>query len=217
MKNILLGFLLLLPIGISAQPQNNNRINTQTLLQRFLGKMTTGPVAMTFTFTYENTPKKIKEVEKGTVVYSGQQFHLQIGVLNVYCDGISKWICNDDIQEVTVYAAEENMDMTQNPLNYLLTNKDNFRHRPVRHEVKNGQKLLALDLLPKEKNAPYILVGLLLDEETLELVQVLYKMKGGQRYLVDVEKIDTNVAVKAFSFVFPKSSYAGYAINDMRE
>jgi hypothetical protein len=64
--------------------------------------------------------------------------------------------------------------------------------------------------------AVYTMINLQVEEETFLPVQITYKMKDGQRYIIDVDKIDTNITVKAFSFVFPSHLYPNVTINDMR-
>jgi hypothetical protein len=41
-------------------------------------------------------------------------------------------------------------------------------------------------------------------------------MKDGQRYVIDVDNVDTAVAVKSFSFSFPSHLYPGITVNDLR-
>jgi outer membrane lipoprotein-sorting protein len=208
-KNVLWLCLFLFPICGYAQ-------TSRIVLQQFLEKMTAGPVKMSFTFTYDNVPKKVHDLQIGTLMYSGEQYHLQMGDFDVYCDGINKWIYNELVEEVSIFPAEEVVEMTDNPLKYILNNGDNFRYRPAKHLVQKGKKVISIDLIPKSKNAVYTMVNLQVEKETLLPVQLTYKMKDGQRYIIDVNQIDTNIAVKSFSFSFPAHLYSGITINDLR-
>jgi hypothetical protein len=60
------------------------------------------------------------------------------------------------------------------------------------------------------------MITLQVGEASFLPVQLTYKMKDGQRYIIDVDNIDTEVAVKAFSFSFPSSLYPNVVINDLR-
>jgi outer membrane lipoprotein-sorting protein len=188
----------------------------RVILQHFLKKMTTGPVEMSFKITYENVPKKIRNLQIGILMYSDEQYHLQLGDLDVYCDGTSKWVYNESTAEVTIFPAEEDVEMTDNPLKYVLNNEDNFRYRPAKHLVQNGKKVMSLDLIPKSRDAIYTMINLRVEEKTFLPVQLTYKMKDGQRYIIDVDKVDADVAVKSFSFSFPAHLYPDATINDLR-
>jgi outer membrane lipoprotein-sorting protein len=209
MRNVTLCILLLLPLYGYSQPPRE-------ILQQFLEKMTAGPVEMSFKFTYDNAPKKIQDSQTGILMYGGRQFHLQLGDLDVYCDGISKWVCNESVGEVTIFPAEEAVEMTDNPLEYIINNEDNFRYRPTKRLVQHGKKVLAIDLIPKSLEAAYTMINLQVEEETFVPVQITYKMKDGQRYIIDVDEVDTNITVKSFSFMFPSHLYPNVTINDMR-
>ncbi|MDR3185030.1 MAG: outer membrane lipoprotein carrier protein LolA [Prevotellaceae bacterium] len=186
------------------------------VVQRFLEKMTSGPVEMMFKFTYENTPKKIRDMQTGIMVYSGEHYHLQLGDLDIYCDGVSKWIYNEAVNEVTIFPSEEAVEMTDNPLKYILNNENKFRYRPVKHLAPNGKKVFSTDLIPTSKDAAYTMINLQVEEETFLPVQLTYKLKNGQRYILDVDSLNTEVAVKAFSFSFPAHRYPNAVVNDLR-
>jgi outer membrane lipoprotein-sorting protein len=189
---------------------------SREVMQRFLEKMTAGPVEMSFKFTYDNVQKKTRDLQIGILLYNDTQYHLQMGDLDVYCDGTSKWVYSESVDEVTIFPAEEAVEMTDNPLKYLINNEDKFRYRPAKRLVQNGQKVLSIDLIPQSKDAPYTMITLQVGEASFLPVQLTYKMKDGQRYIIDVDNIDTEVAVKAFSFSFPSSQYPHAAVNDLR-
>jgi hypothetical protein len=60
------------------------------------------------------------------------------------------------------------------------------------------------------------MVNLQVEKETFLPVQLTYKMRDGQSYIIDVISLDTDIAVKAFSFSFPAHLYPDVTINDMR-
>jgi outer membrane lipoprotein-sorting protein len=210
MKNILLWvYLTLLPVCGSAQ-------TSQEVLQHFLEKMTAGPVEMSFKFTYDNEPKKVHDLQIGILLYDGKQYHLQLGDLDVYCDGINKWVYNEAVEEVTILPVEETAEMTDNPLAYLIYNGDKFNYRPVKQVVLQGEQVFSVDLIPKNRDAAYTMVNLQVEKETFLPVQLSYKMRDGQSYTIDVNSFNTDVTVKAFGFSFPSHLYPGVVINDMR-
>ncbi|MDR3180914.1 MAG: outer membrane lipoprotein carrier protein LolA, partial [Prevotellaceae bacterium] len=201
MKKVVLWLcLFLFPIcGYTQAPR--------VVLQRFLEKMTAGPVEMSFKFTYENVPKKVRNLQIGILVYSDEQYHLQLGDLDVYCDGTNKWIYNESTSEVTILPVEEAVEMTENPLKYIMNNENDFRYRTAKHLVQNGKKAISIDLIPKSRDAVYTMVNLRVEEKTFLPVQITYRMKDGQRYIMDVDKVDADIALKSFSFSFPSHLY----------
>jgi outer membrane lipoprotein-sorting protein len=208
-RNILWVCLFLFPVCGYTQA-------SRMVLQHFLERMTAGPVDMSFKFTYDNVPKKVHDMQIGILIYNGEQYHLQLGDLDVYCDGINKWVYNESTSEVTIFPAEEAVEMTDNPLKYLMRNEDNFRYRTAKHLVHDGKKVIHIDLIPENEDAVYTMVNLRVEEQTFLPVQIIYRMKDGQRYTIDVDKIDTDIAVKPFGFSYPSHLYPDAVINDMR-
>jgi outer membrane lipoprotein-sorting protein len=208
-KTILWALLLLFSVHGYAQ-------DARTVVQRFLEKMTAGTVEMSFKLTYDNAPKKIHDMQTGTLTYSGEQYRLQSGDLDVYCDGLNKWIYNKSVDEVTIFPAEETDGITGNPLKYIMANEANFRYRPLKRLSQNGRKLLSAELIPASKDAPYTMINLQVDEATFLPVQLTCKTKDGQRHIIDVDTIDTEAKVKAFGFTFPAHRYPGAVVNDLR-
>jgi outer membrane lipoprotein-sorting protein len=178
--------------------------------------MTMAPVEMSFRFTYENAAKKVHELQAGTLLYAGDQYRLTLGDLDVYCDGTSKWVYNGKVNEVTVFPVEAAVDMTDNPLAYLIYNKDEFNYRPVKQLKRQGKRALGVDLIPKDRNAAYTTVNLQVEKETFLPMQITYEMKNGQSYIIDVISIDTGIAVEPSSFAFPSHLHPRVTINDMR-
>jgi hypothetical protein len=193
-----------------------NQPTTQSVLQRFLKQITENPVEMAFTFTYENTAKKLQDEMKGILRYSGNSFHLQLDDMDVYCDGKSKWVCMNGIKEVTIYRADESPDLMDNPLQFILANKDKFRYKPLRNTTHKGQKILRIEMIPVDTNTAYTSVVLLLHDETLNPVQFIYNMKNTQRYVIDIDKIAKTTAVPD-NFIFPTALYHDFNIVDLRE
>jgi hypothetical protein len=189
---------------------------TQSVLQHFLKQITESPVEMSFTFTYENTAKKLQDEMNGTLWYSGNSFHLQVDGMDVYCDGKSKWVCMNEIKEVTIYQAEEAPDLMDNPLQFILTNKDKFRYKPLRSATHKGQKIWQIEMIPIDSNTAYTSVVLLLHHETLNPVQFIYNTKNTQRYVIGIDKIAKTTAVPD-KFIFPTALYHDFNIVDLRE
>jgi outer membrane lipoprotein-sorting protein len=192
--------------------------DSRTLLNDFLLKMTGQPVELTFLFTYENLSQKIKESQEGVVVYDGRLFRLYAGDMEVYSDGKSKWIYNKLVDEVTIFPAGDTHDVTDNPLEYILQNKDDFRYKPTMQRKAVADKyLLSIDLLPQDKKVAYLSIGLAIEESTLEPVEIQYRMKDGQRYTVKIMKINFKPDVKATDFIFPVILYPNAEVIDLRD
>jgi outer membrane lipoprotein-sorting protein len=185
-------------------------------VQRFLVKMTAGSVHLSFRFTVDNAQKNTRDAQTGSLLYDGARYHLRLGDLDLYCDGTSKWVYSEAVDEVTVFTAADDVEMTDNPLTYLIINEDKFRYRPAKRLVQNGRPALSIDLIPQRKDAPYSLITLLLDEASFLPLQLTYKMKDGQCYIIDVDRLDTGVAVKASDFSFPAGRYPRATVNDLR-
>ncbi len=190
---------------------------SKTFLQSFIEKMSAQPVSFDFTFTYENLAKDTKETRTGTALCNDRKFRILTGEMDVYCDGHTKWLYNVAAEEVMVFPASETHDITDNPLQYIRQNAGTFKYkREVQRLSVNGQQLLHLDMFPQDKKAVYISVGLTVEAGTYIPVKILYKLKDGQRYTIDIANFDDRVGAKNPDFVFPVAQYPSVEIVDLR-
>ena len=202
--------LLLLPACLHAQ-------DSKLFLQTFVQKMSAQPVLMTFSFEYENLPKQIKETYEGTAFCNSKQFRVLTAKVEVYCDSVTKWVYTTDTDEVMLFPAAEAYDITDNPLLYIQQHADDFKYKStVQRKVAQGKAVLHLDLIPKDKNAVYISVGLTVDAATYYPLTIQYRLKDGQRYTINVSAFNDKIQAKATDFVFPKQKYPTAEVVDLR-
>jgi len=207
---LLLTAYCLLPLCLQAQ-------DSKLFLQTFVQKMSAQPVLLNFSFEYENLPQQIKETYEGTALCNGKQFRVITDKVEVYCDGKTKWVYNIDADEVMLFPATEAHDITDNPLLYIQQHADNFKYKPtVQRKVVQGKAVLYLDLIPKDRNAAYISVGLTVDAATYYPLVMQYRLKDGQRYTINVSSFDDKIAAKNNDFVFPKHKYPTAEVVDLR-
>ncbi len=191
--------------------------DSKLFLQTFVQKMSAQPVLLTFSFEYENQPKKIKETHEGTALCNNKQFRVLTAGLEVYCDGQTKWVYNTTADEVMLFPATEAHDITDNPLLYIQQHADDFKYKStVQRKVAQGKPLLFLEMFPKDKKAVYISVALTVDAATYYPQTITYRLKDGQRYTINVTAFDDKVDTKATDFLFPKQKYPTAEVVDLR-
>jgi outer membrane lipoprotein-sorting protein len=191
--------------------------DSKFFLQTFVQKMSARPVLFDFLFEYENLPQQINETHKGTALCYNKQFRVLTANVEVYCDGDTKWVYNVSVDEVMIFPAAEAHDITDNPLLYIQQHADNFKHKPtVQRKVEQGKAVLFLDLIPKDKKAVYISIGLTVDAVTYYPVSIQYRLKDGQRYTIHVSAFDDKVETKAADFSFPQHKYPAAEVIDLR-
>ncbi len=190
---------------------------SKTFLQSFIEKVSAQPVSFNFTFTYENLAKETKETHAGLALCHGEKFRLLTGETDVYCDGRTKWVYNVAAEEAMIFPASETHDITDNPVQYIRQHAGTFKYkREVQRLSVNGRALLHLDMFPQDKKAVYISVGLTVDAATYFPVKIVYKLKDGQRYTVDVTGFDDKVDIRQADFAFPAAKYPHAEMIDLR-
>jgi len=139
--------------------------------------------------------------------------------LEIYCDGHSKWLVNQNDKEVIILPHDPSVtDIVENPLGFM-TSVDKGYEYPFRvfSGSRSGKQIWVVELTPLNKRAAYKSISIGMEKNTYIPVMIKYIAKDNTGYTVDIKKFTkvNNLRPKEF-FQFTPARLKGYEVNDMR-
>ena len=158
-------------------------------------------------------------VYKGTVYAQGDAYKLINPDLELYCDGHSKWLVNQNDKEVIILPHDPSVtDIVENPLGFM-TSVDKGYEYPFRvfSGSRSGKQIWVVELTPLNKRAAYKSISIGMEKNTYIPVMIKYVAKDNTGYTVDIKKFTkvNNLRPKDF-FQLTPARLKGYEVNDMR-
>jgi outer membrane lipoprotein-sorting protein len=223
-------FLTTQPISLSAQNPKSAEI-----IRYFINTIKSMPgIDMEFELRTENingslskagsgsnsgTASGSSAVYKGTVNAQGDAYKLINPDLEIYCDGHSKWLVNQNDKEVIILPHDPSVtDIVENPLGFM-TSVDKGYEYPFRvfSGSRSGKQIWVVELTPLNKRAAYKSISIGMEKNTYIPVMIKYVAKDNTGYTIDVKKFTkvNSLRPKEFFQLIP-ARLKGYEVNDMR-
>lgn len=228
MKNCWIAVLLVL-LGTAAYAQKNTFSSSQdsdpvakALLDKVRQKYTSYQ-SLTAEFAVDmEFPDTPKESQKGKLHKEGDKYRVTIAGQEVICDGSTIWMIfpqNKEVQISDVPDEEEMGDLILTP-DALLSfyDKGQFAYT-VSNEYKdaNGRLIQEIEFKPLDKNADYSKLRMAVVKSTAEILSVKAFGKDGSKYTLTLSKFLADRTFEPGFFVFNKTQYPGYHIEDLRD
>lgn len=214
---VFLFILLSASINIaSAQSKTGTQV-----VDGFIGFMKGSSVFhMTFSFKTKDVAKNEVANLKCILILQGDYYKMINDNIEVYCDGKTKWIINNDAAEVNIFNNDvSSADAYENPLSFFTSIKDLYSV-PVSSSQKlvNGVKGDYVTLVAaKGKKPTYTRINLVVNAINGHPLSIEFIAKNGYVYIADsfVIKTAENTIVKE-EFRPSASKVKGFYINDLR-
>lgn len=168
-------------------------------------------ISISFTYTMENTKKKIKDSYSGTLLSKGDKYKLNISKQEVICDGKTVWTFLKDANEVQISEIEPNDDSftpTKLLTNYTKDYKSKF--------IEEKGNIQIIELYPIKKGRSFIKVQLTIDKTKLQVMKFVIFDKNGSTFTYAITKFTPDLTIADKEFVFNKADHPGVEVNDMR-
>lgn len=169
-----------------------------------------------FLLKVSNTGNKVLDTKKGSILLKKDEFNVQFGGQEIFCNGKTIWTYNKETKEVQVnnYQPKPGSISPESLFNdfydkdflYRLRATSRFHNRPVD----------VIEMTPLDKSKPYFKVIVLIDKQSKNVVSTEIYEKGGNRYIYEVEKFIPNAPATEADFTFNKANYPGVEVVDLR-
>lgn len=214
MKKIIILTLVLLPFIVTAQDDK-----AKDILKKLAKTVDSyKSLYIEYGILTENQQLQTKERQDGKVTAQKNKFKLVANKdLEVYSDGVNKWTYMKDVQEINIQKVDNSADdIFSDPVKFLTGQRKDFKYKYKGLVQEDGKTLTEIDYYPKNVKAPYSIIRLHLDENTLTPYSVKYFGKDGMLYTVRLKNYLPNVDVSDVNFTFDPSKYPNAEVIDLR-
>ncbi len=172
-------------------------------------------------FNFEAADSKGAVIVRQTGVFYGQSefFRMKSSDVEIYCDGVSKWVYDINGGELTILPHNpKSRDITENPFDVI--SKNNFKNysysKPPKKLNFGGKSTYSVVLLPMSKGEKYERIELILSASDYLPVAINYVSKKGDKYSVKISSIN-GVEAKESGYFIPESSiFDSAVVTDLR-
>jgi len=171
-------------------------------------------IKISFAYKMLNKEAGIDETTNGTLLVSGNKYHLNIAGQEIISDGTTIWTYLADSEEVQVNEVMEDEGFSPNKL--LSSYNEDYTAKKEKDITKEGKKLYELKLKPKEKGSNFNYVTLMIDAEKMQLESFIMHDFDGNIFSYDLKQFVTNSDIPESSFTFDTSKYPNVEVIDMR-
>lgn len=207
-------FLLISLVSLSLSVSSQNKSAEQILNELTTTTNSYTNIKASFAYKMENEEAGINETTNGTLLVSGEKYHLNIAGQEVISDGTTLWTYLVDSDEVQVNEVSEETGFSPNK---LLSNYNNEYEAKLEKELsKNGESCYQLKLKPKDKKSSFDYVILLVNQKKMQLSEFIIHDFDGNVFTYDIKQFIANSDIPEDSFVFDASKYPGVEVIDMR-
>lgn len=210
-QSLIIFFTFLLSIQLSAQGKDPA---ATTILNKIETKFPkTKILESEFTFKVQY-PETEPQVFKGNMVQQGDKYYVKTEDYTFLSDGKASYVINTPNKEVYINSINAN-DELESPGEILtFYHKAEYDYMLVDENQESPENNL-LEFKPLSKESPYFKVKLFVDKQNVPKVYQLFQ-KDGSRYILEITRLKIAENTDPKLFIFDKSKYNGYHIEDLR-
>ncbi len=169
-----------------------------------------------FTFTLENKQADITDTYEGTILISGNKYKASVMNADSYFDGETLWTYLTEVGEVNISTPNPDDQMSLSPSNIFSIHEEGFRYIHAGEDTKDGKQIDIVDLFPEDRDEPFSRIKLYVNKDNHHITQITQIGKDGNNYIIDIEKMETDVPVESSMFIFNTEDHPDVDIIDMR-
>jgi len=206
---------------LTAQAQSNSIGKNDPDAKKVLDALTVklksyNAIQANFSLKVEDSKGKLQGTKSGLAYVKGNKYHISITGQEIFSDGKDIWTYDKSANEVTITKSDPSAKTIS--LEKIFTNfydKD-FLYK-LNGESKAGARTLQeVELTPVDKTKSFYKVLLYIDKTLHTMVTVKWFEKGGNRYILDTNKLNGNAPLTDGQLAFNKAKYPGVEEVDLR-
>ncbi len=208
MKNFFLS-LFVIALSFSAFAQNSTEADEilQSLEKEFNG---TELISINFSMVLINTEANIKQFKNGQLTVSNNQFDIQLGDIQIICNGKTKWTILKEDEMIQISHLEEDEE-TFNLSDYFTNYKDRFYYKMA--SSKLPVQIVELTPIDPELETKTIMVQY--NQSMNRITQITEENKEGTQTIFNILSYDKK-ELGTHTFQLDDSLYSDFEIEDLR-
>jgi outer membrane lipoprotein-sorting protein len=176
-------------------------------------------VQSSFTLKVMDSKGTIQGSKSGTIQLKGNRYHINIpGGQDIYCDGKDVWTYDKGSNETTI-TKNDPSTQTLSPDKFFSStpfyDKD-FLYKLNGDSKIGGRTVQEVELTPVDKTKSFFKALLLIDKATHTLVSVRWFDKSGNRYSLDISKLNGHAPITDAQLAYNKAKHPGAEEVDLR-
>ena len=207
---------------MTVQAQNNslgkNDPDAKKVLDAFSAKLKSyKAIQSSFTLKVTDSKGVLQGSKSGTIFLKGNKYHISIpGGQDIYCDGQNVWTYDKGSNETTITKSDPSTQ-TLSPDKFFTNFYDKDFLYKLNGESKIGVRTVQeVELTPTDKTKPFYKVLVYLDKVTHTLASVRWYDKSGNRYSLDITKLNGNAPLTDEQLAYNKAKHPGAEEVDLR-
>lgn len=159
-------------------------------------------------------PESEPQVFKGTMVQQGDKYYVRTEEYIFLSDGKASYVINIPNKEVYINSVNAN-DELESPGEILtFYRKAEYDYMLTEGNTEHPENNL-LEFKPLNRDSPYFKVKLFVTKQDEPKIYQLFQ-KDGSRYTLEISRLKVSDKADPNLFVFNKSQYSSYHIEDLR-
>ncbi|ASB50920.1 LolA family protein [Alkalitalea saponilacus] len=217
MKNIIATSLILFSALTVAKSQDPAVFRAREILDKVSEKTRSyKTIKADFTFTLDNLQAQVTDSHDGSILIKGDKFKIDLMGVETFNNGSTMWMFMRDVNEVNISDPEMMEDDLLNPATIFTIYEEGFRYIHAGESTIKGKTVDIIDLFPDKRNQPYTRIKLYIYRDSLQFAKIEQIGRDGTNYIIDINKMETNLTLDDSTFSFDTSKHPGIEVVDLR-
>ncbi len=208
--------------GLAVSAQNNslgkNDPDAKKVLDGLSAKLKSyTAVQSSFTLKVQDSKGTLQGSKAGTIYVKGAKYHINIpSGQDIYCDGKDVWTYDKSSNETTISKSDP-ANQTLSPEKFFTDFYDkDFLYKLNGESQMGGRLVQEVELTPTDKTKTFFKALLYVDKAAHTLVSVRWFDKSGNKYSLDITKLNGNAPLTDEQLAYNKSRHPGAEEVDLR-
>lgn len=214
--------MILVGFCVTAQAQNNSLGKNDPGAKRVLDALSAKlksykAVQSSFTLKVTDSKGTLQGSKTGTIYLKGNKYHINIpGGQDIYCDGQNVWTYDKGSNETTITKSDPSTQ-TLSPDKFFTNFYDkDFLYKLNGENQLGGRTVEEIELTPVDKTKSFFKALLYIDKTSHTLASVRWFDKSGNRYSLDINKLNGNAPLTDEQLAYNKAKFPGAEEVDLR-
>lgn len=169
-------------------------------------------VKTTFQLQIENSAGKVQGTKKGTAYMKGNQYKLELGDQEIFCDGTNVWTYDKGSNEVQVSKYDPSGGGFSPQKIFTNFYDKDFLYK-LNDEKKQGNKTIQeIELTPTDKSKAFFKILAFVDKNSKNISSTKVFEKNGNRYTYSITTFTPNTKIDNSVFAFDAKKYPGVEV-----
>lgn len=221
---LITGLALLVSMGAYAQDQDYTKVEdsdpeARKILNQVRQKYEAySTIEADFALELE-FPEQPKETQQGKLARSGDKYRVEFGGQEFFSDGAALYLVmhnNESVQINNLPEPGEDTGLISPQTIFNFYDNGDFIYTLVDTRTEGGKAVHIIEFKPSDRSSEYSKLRMVVERDSKNIVSVKAFAKDGSRYTFQLKNVNPNKRFDTNYFVYNKSKYPNYYVEDLR-